>query len=126
MSMHEMAREGCILIIDDHEAFRETLGEILESHGYQTLRAGSADEAADLLSAHEVDHLIVDFRMPGMNGCEIVERLSQKARMPTVVYLTAYPEAVEACLGGTSRRAPVFTKPPEVVDLLGALRKPAA
>ena len=88
-----------ILIVDDDAAFRGSLAETVGDLGHEVLEAGSTAAGLTLLAAHAVDAAIVDLRMPGGSGLELLEAL--RAADPTlrVVVLTGYGSiatAVEA------------------------------
>ena len=68
------ASRGKILIVDDEPDFLESLEWRLRKRGYQVLLAASGDIALDILRSEGVDILIVDIRMPGMDGIELIRR----------------------------------------------------
>ena len=72
-----------VLVVDDNEAFRYSVGRALSAHGYRVLEASNGDEALDVISDHEVTILLLDLVMPGLNGVELLRVLSRrKARRP--------------------------------------------
>jgi two-component system, OmpR family, phosphate regulon response regulator PhoB len=80
-----------ILIADDEEDLRLLVQVTLENPSYQILTAADGFRAVDAISAHIPDLLILDWMMPGLNGCEVVKRLRQNsdtAKIP-IVMLTA-------------------------------------
>ncbi len=102
-----------ILVVDDDDAFRELLLDILGREGFRMLEAPSAEAALDLLAGEAVDLVLTDQRMPGMDGIELVRRISATASAPDVVVMTAYgtiPQAVEAVRVGA---VDYLTKPLE-------------
>lgn len=102
-----------ILVVDDDDAFRELLVDILRPEGYRVLEAASAEEALELASRERADLVLTDQRMPGMDGIELVRRLRAAADPPAIVVMTAYgtiPQAVEAVRLGA---ADYLTKPLE-------------
>ena len=84
-----------ILIIDDDAAFREGLAETIVSFGHNVEEAASGREAIDRLQGRSVDLIMMDFRMPGMNGLDVLQRLRsdpQTAHLPVII-LTAFAES---------------------------------
>lgn len=102
-----------ILVVDDDEAFRGLVVEILASEGYRVLEAGSAEAALGVLSGTAVDLVLTDQRMPGITGVELARRARTSASPPEVIIMTAYgtiAQAVEAMQSGV---ADYLTKPLE-------------
>ena len=80
-----------ILIVDDDDAFRETLAETLQSLGHETSEAGSGAEGLAAAQCTRFDAVFLDHRMPGMDGLETLAALQARlARLPPVIVLTAY------------------------------------
>jgi len=109
-----------VLIVDDDRAFRELLVEILEPKGLRLLEADSAEAALAITARQQVDLVLSDQRMPGMDGLELARRLRDASRPPEVLLMTAYgtiPQAVEAMRSGA---VDYLTKP---LESPGALRR---
>ena len=96
-----------ILIVDDEPRNLTVLETILDDPGYRLVRAGSADEALLALVVEEFALLILDIRMPGMNGFELAEMIKKRkktARVP-IIFLTAYFNEDQHVLEGYSTGA---------------------
>ena len=78
-----------VLMVDDEEQFRETTKKILNRRGFETLIAGSAEEALDLLQ-EKPDVIILDIRMPGMDGHEALRQFKKRAKEIPVIMLTGH------------------------------------
>ncbi len=79
-----------ILVVDDEPAMRISLSEILSLRGAQVVAAGSGQEAVDQLAQFDFDLMLLDLKMPGMDGLQVLEQ-AQKLRPATVVVmLTAH------------------------------------
>ncbi|MGB5811467.1 MAG: sigma-54 dependent transcriptional regulator [Polyangiales bacterium] len=119
---------GTILVVDDEKNIRRTLRMVLEGSGFKTLEAGSAEDALDTLDGSEVDLVILDVRLPGMNGIEALSKIRAKPetrRLPVLMVSghTSLAEAVQAVqLGATD----FFEKPLDrdrvLVSVRNALR----
>ena len=70
-----------ILIVDDHPGNLDALEAMLESSECEVVRAGSADEALLALLRHEFAAMILDIRMPQMNGIELATIIKQRKRI---------------------------------------------
>lgn len=85
-----MSFTGKILVIDDEEILRNTIGRVLRKAGYEVALVGDGSEALDLLNDSDCDLVYLDIRLPGMDGLQILKGIRQNnAKMP-VILLTAY------------------------------------
>ena len=82
-----------VLIVDDDVALREGLAETLGDLGHQVVQAPDGRTALDLLAGHTIDAVLLDLRMPGMDGLEVLARIRAMDRAPPVAVLTAVATA---------------------------------
>ena len=68
---------ACILIVDDDDAIRESMNEFIEVSGYASQTASSAEEALRLLPDGDIDVVITDIMLPGMDGLELTDHIKQ-------------------------------------------------
>ena len=80
-----------ILIVDDDKLLQNSLDTIL-SEKYDTLIAGSGEEALRLLPSHDIDLVLLDIRLPGINGIETLSRIRQLNGQAVVIMMTAYED----------------------------------
>jgi DNA-binding NtrC family response regulator len=71
-----------VLVVDDEERFRTTLGKMLAAQGLEVEIAGSGEEALEKLKALPCDVVLLDIRMPGMGGIAALSAI--KARDPLI------------------------------------------
>lgn len=93
---------GTILVVDDLEANRLLLREMLESGGHHVLEASDGVSAIEQAAAERPDVVLVDVKMPGMNGFEVCTRLKtmSETRSLPVVFVTAnYPDEADFLYG---------------------------
>ena len=86
-----ISNQAAILIVDDEATIRKTLGLSLESKGYQVLFAAAGAEALMLLEENHIDLVLLDMRMPGLSGLDVLKELrnSRSALELPVLMLTA-------------------------------------
>ncbi|MCU7799715.1 MAG: LytTR family DNA-binding domain-containing protein [gamma proteobacterium symbiont of Lucinoma myriamae] len=83
-----------ILIVDDEPLARERLTHLLTelNHDYQLIEASNGLEAIDQVNNEEPDIVLMDIRMPGMNGLEATSHLMSIDNPPAIIFTTAYDE----------------------------------
>ena len=74
-----------ILIIDDQDAIRRVLREILENEKYQVDDVGSGAEALQRVNEQEYDAIFCDIKMPEMDGIEVLEAIKQICDTPVIM-----------------------------------------
>ncbi len=79
-----------VLIVDDNVDLAENIAEILGGEGFVTVVAASAEDALAMARAGVVDVLVTDFRLPGINGAELVRRLRRERADLHAVVISAY------------------------------------
>ena len=84
-----------ISVVDDDHSVRESLARLIRSLGLGVQVFGSAEEFLEADLSREPDCLILDIRMPGMNGLELHRRLSAAGRDLPVVFITAHGSDAE-------------------------------
>ena len=81
-----------ILVADDEEGIRILYKEELEDDGYEVRLAANGKEALELLAAFVPDLVILDIKMPDINGLDILQEIRKKYRNLPVILSSAYPE----------------------------------
>nr|WP_304219784.1 response regulator transcription factor [Fredinandcohnia onubensis] len=76
---------GTILIIEDDMAIHSLIKEALELQGFQTLSAFSGTEGKLLFEQNQVDLVLLDLMLPGMNGEEFLQQIRQNSTVPVIV-----------------------------------------
>ncbi len=91
-----MMHRAKLLIVDDEDVARESLRDILRLQGYDVSTVPNGQQALDFLRRQHVDLMIVDLRMPGVSGLEVVRAANQISPDTEVIMLTAYPSVDSA------------------------------
>ena len=83
-----------LLLIDDQAALRQSLRRVCEARGFDVVgEAGNGQEGIDLAASLEPDCIIVDMRMPVMDGLQATSRIKQVLPDVVIVVLSAYDDA---------------------------------
>ena len=86
-----------ILILDDEELIIRTLARLLEKSGYEVLVVKNGQDAVAMVEEDEIDLIISDIRMPGLNGLEAMKSVCQKQeqngkkKIP-LIFITGYAD----------------------------------
>ena len=84
-------KKNRILVVDDEEGLRLLYKEELEDDGAKVELASSGEEALEKLEKKMVDLVLLDIKMPGMDGVEVLRRVKQRWKELPVILCTAYP-----------------------------------
>ncbi len=112
-----------ILIVEDEAIMRESLRDWLTDGGYQVETAGEGEEALRTIAEHDFGVVILDLRLPGMDGLELLREARAKRPQLKGIIITAYPSiqtAVEAIKEGA---VDYLTKPFDLNDLEKLIRE---
>ncbi len=119
-----MAEKIRVLMVDDEEQFRSTTAKILSRRGYETSMAASGEEAIAILKKSDQDVVVLDIKMPGMDGHQaLVEIKKIKPDLP-VIMLTGHG-AEESARDSLKKGAFDYLAKPCDIDLLAARIKEA-
>lgn len=113
-----------VLVVDDDDVFRGRLAKALSGRGFDVRTAKDGAAAMDLAREESPEYAVVDLRMPGMDGLEVVRQLHGIDETTRIVMLTGYGSiatAVAAVRGGAIN---YLAKPADVDQILAALAAP--
>jgi CheY-like chemotaxis protein len=110
-----------ILIVEDEPILRDVLGEVLNDYGYQVLTASSGWQALDIMEQHDLDAILLDVMLPGMDGRDLykeVRNLPHKGSVPVIMMSAIIrPGQLDAGI------ADFVTKPFNMEDLVSAIER---
>jgi two-component system response regulator RegA len=115
-----------LLVVDDDEVLRERLVRAFRERGYDSVGVANGDDALALAAADPPELAVVDLRMPGRSGLEVVRELITLDPATLVVVLTGYGSiatAVEAIRIGAKH---YLTKPADADEILRAFQRDGA
>jgi PAS domain S-box-containing protein len=102
-----------VLVVEDQEDVRRLTRTILESYGYHVIEAADAEEALSVEKKHpgEIDVLVTDVILPGMNGKALSEHLRVVRPKLRVIFMSGYPKDVISSRGIVERDVAYLLKP---------------
>jgi DNA-binding NtrC family response regulator len=115
-----------VLLVDDEKDFIEMLSLRLEEVGEKITVAYSGQEALDALEKDDIDVVILDIKMPGMDGIEVLREIKKKFPLVEVIMLTGHGSTETAVEGMKLGAFDYLMKPADFDDLtlkLGGARK---
>ena len=113
-----------VLIADDDPSIRALLRTFLESEGYDTSEARTGGEVLSAISnGSKIDLLLMDIRMPELNGMDILQRINEQNLEVPVVLMTAFGTSNVAIKAIQLGAHDYITKPFELEDVLVAIRR---
>ena len=118
-----MNPSGRILLIDDDKSLADSVTVVLESRGYEVTHAPSAASGLKITGSESIDMVLTDFRMPGMDGMELLKHLRTHNSQIPVIMVTAFGTTDLAIEATKSGAFDYLVKPFEMTDLLGIVEK---
>jgi len=94
--MRMTEKQKKILIVDGEETVRDLLQRTLQEVGYDVITAANGQEALGKVSQFNVSLVLLDIKMPGLDGFQVLDRIRQRSNMP-VIMLTAKREVTTLC-----------------------------
>jgi CheY-like chemotaxis protein len=130
-SARALGCRGLVLVVDDDEANRMLLRDLLETHGYEIVEAENGEQALQKVEQRPPDVILLDVMMPQMDGFlpqldgfEVCRRLKREARTAhiPVLIVTALSERMERLMGIAAGASDFLTKPVDLQELFDQLR----
>jgi DNA-binding response OmpR family regulator len=112
-----------ILVVDDENVARQSLTDILKLEGYNVASASNGQAAIEYIRTHPIDLMIVDLRMPGMDGLEVIQVINQASPDTEVVLLTAHGSTDSAIQALRLRVHDYLTKPAAPAQVIASVKK---
>jgi len=112
-----MERERDILVVDDQAGIRLLLQDILVNEGYRVTTAQTGMEAMDLLHTTMFDAIILDYKLPVLNGVEVLKRMEKDGLHIPAIMITGMKEALLTEIAGVDADIKVLAKPFNVEEV---------
>ena len=119
--MHSQGPEK-IMIVEDEEGTRETWQEFFQGSGYDVFGAGDGQQALDMVRVNRPDIVLLDLRLPGMDGYQVCQRLKSDpltSEIP-VIMVTAFLTGSSDTVRGLEYGADDYLNKPVDLDVLAA------
>jgi len=115
--------KSSILVVDDEPITRKSLTDILRLEGYSVASVPNGQAAVEYVRTHHVELVIVDLRMPGMDGLEVVQVVNQLSPDTEVVLLTAFGSTETAIQALRLRIHDYLLKPAPPAQIVACVKK---
>ena len=112
-----------LLIVDDDEVMRDTLSDVLKKKGYEVSVASSGNEALSAIRKNIVDLIVLDMRLPDLDGIEVLKRVKEFDTEILVIMMTAYSDVQTAVSAMKSGAYHYINKPFELEELTLLIEK---
>ncbi|MDR1932449.1 MAG: sigma-54 dependent transcriptional regulator [Spirochaetales bacterium] len=112
-----------ILVVDDEKNIRDSLGRLLELEGMKAQTAESGEKARELVASQRFDLALVDLRLPGMSGQDLVEWIRAEGFLLPVIMISAHGEIQDAVKAMQAGAKDFVEKPFDSKALINKIRK---
>jgi DNA-binding NtrC family response regulator len=118
-----MPAKNRILVVDDEDALRTVLSSELEGEGYHVRSAADGQEAINILGDQEFDLILLDIKMPNVDGFEVLKFVKERQPKTKVVMLTGFADLKNAIESKKLGAEDFVSKPYDLVDLLTTVER---
>ncbi|MFN0165163.1 MAG: response regulator [Bryobacteraceae bacterium] len=112
-----------ILLVDDNRHGSIARKMVLQEHGYRVVLSDSGDDALKALSNDRFDLVVTDFRMPRMNGGELIRRIREQSLTLPIILLSGYVDSIGLDEKQTGANVVLSKGANEVTHLLRAVSR---
>jgi putative two-component system response regulator len=116
-------RQTRILVVDDDDALRNALVRFLSNQGFSVSAASTGQDALDLIGGETFEIMLLDIRMPGMSGIDVVPEALHQDPDLAILMLSALSDATSAAICMQRGAIDYLTKPIELNDLSKAIAR---
>ncbi len=114
------------LLIDDEEELVSTLVERLAYRNIEARYAVNGNQALDLMERHEFDVVLLDLKLPGMSGVEVLEVINRKWPDVPVIMITGHGSGENSPVSEVKQAAEILTKPVSIDTLIAKMEEALA
>lgn len=110
-----------LLFVEDDHAIRKMFSAALVDEGYEVFEAATGEIGVDLIDSHAIDIALIDLRLPGISGFDVVRALREKSNIPLII-LTAQGDSHDVVAGLEAGADDFLMKPIVPKELAARLR----
>jgi two-component system response regulator PilR (NtrC family) len=118
-----MAQKNRVLVVDDEDALRTVLSSELEGEGYKVAAAADGAEAISILKNQTFDLILLDIKMPNVDGFEVLKFVKETHPETKVIMLTGFADLKNAIESKKLGAEDFVSKPYDLVDLLTTVER---
>ncbi len=118
-----MPDKNRILVVDDEEALRTVLSTELTSEGYNVTTAADGNEAIEYVKENDYDLVLLDIKMPNVDGFEVLKFIKGGKPRTKVIMLTGFADLKNAIESKRLGAEDFVSKPYDLVDLLTTIER---
>lgn len=107
-----------LLLVDDETRYLETTQKLIERKGYKVWTASSGEKALQTMAAHNIHVVVLDVKMPGMDGNETLKQIKELYPLTEVIMLTGHATVDSAIDGLKSGAWDYLMKPADIEDII--------
>jgi DNA-binding response OmpR family regulator len=112
-----------ILIVDDEVEFADAFAERLRLRGFNTHIAYGGEQALEIVDQGAVKIMVLDLRMPGMGGLEVLRRVKRTHPEVEVIILSGHGSEIDEAYGRSLGAFAYLRKPADIGDILEAVKR---
>ena len=118
-----MPDKSRVLVVDDEEALRTVLSTELSGEGYEVESASDGDEAISIVQNKKFDLVLLDIKMPKVDGFEVLKFIKKSYPAIKVIMLTGFADLKNAIESKKLGAEDFVSKPYDLVDLLTTIER---
>ncbi|MEE4358075.1 MAG: response regulator [Desulfococcaceae bacterium] len=107
-----------MMLVDDEDRYLITTKKLLIKKGFDVITAGSGTEALEIMNQNEIHVIILDIKMPGMDGMTTLKEIKNRFPLTEVILLTGHATAESAVYGLKSGAIDYLMKPASIEELI--------
>jgi DNA-binding NtrC family response regulator len=112
-----------ILVVDDQDTIRHFISKAIEAEGHIVSSAPSGERGLESIAADPPDAVILDLKLPGMSGMEVLKKIKETSKDMTVIMITAYGEVSSAVKAIKAGAYDYILKPVDIDHLILSLNR---